>query len=66
MANIEDRRNEWSDMQHMLMSLGFDPPEGANSDYARLKGIKPGEYLDVDLEDQQEPLTRLGLDAGVG
>lgn len=58
--NIEDRRDEFSTWQQLLMSLGVKPVD--HNPYSQI--LPPGGYLTDDLDPRDARLTPLGKDAG--
>lgn len=62
--NIDDRRSEFSDMEHLLMLTGIMPYPEQDAAQRKLDNLKPGEWLDPD-PNRKLPISPLGLEAGV-
>lgn len=62
--NVEDRRNEFSELDHLLMQLGLMPMPEQDAEARRQLGLKPGEWLDVSDPNVMPPTSVLSLDAG--
>jgi hypothetical protein len=63
--NIEDRRDEFGELQHLLMATGSLPPDETNPDKVQRENLNlaPGQYLDSDVP--IPPITYLGVEAGI-
>lgn len=63
--NVEDRRGEFTELQHLLMSLGVAPPDETNPDARRREalGLEPGMWLAEDLPPTPD-LNPLSIEAG--
>lgn len=62
--NIEDRRNEFTELEHLMMQLGLMPMPEQDAEARRQLGLKPGEWLDASDPNVMPPTSVLSLDAG--
>ena len=62
--NVEDRRNEFSEIDHLLMQLGIMPMPEQDKGLREHYGLQPGQWLDYSDPDALPPQSLMGQQAG--
>lgn len=62
--NIEDRRGEYSDLEHLLMATGLMQPPMQDAELRKQMNLEPGAWLDYEDPNRPLPISPLLIEAG--